>query len=96
VSREVIVRRMLSLNLIDIRFYQEKRDQYNQEYEKRRTRRKGYPSPIIDALSIMGKSFIGLALENLNRGMITTSDFSEFVGLKIKHLDRLSEHFILR
>ena len=86
---------MLSLHLIDIQFYQEKRDQYNREYEKIRIRRKGYPSPIINALSVMGKSFIGLALENLNRGMITTSDFSEFVGLKIKHLEGLSEHFLL-
>lgn len=96
VSREVIVRRMLSLHLVDIQFYQEKREQYILEYKTRKIRKKGYPSPINDAISIVGKPFIGLVLDNLNREMITTSDFSEFVGLKIKHIEGLSEHFLLR
>jgi Zn-dependent peptidase ImmA (M78 family) len=92
VSREVIVRRMHSLQLVDDEFYQAKRAQYNREYIPQRS---GFVPPIVRVLTTIGRPLVGLALENLNRGAITTVDFSELVGIKIKHLDNLRDQFLL-
>jgi Zn-dependent peptidase ImmA (M78 family) len=92
VSREVIVRRMHSLQLVDDAFYQAKRAQYNREYLPQRS---GFVPPIVKVLNTIGRPLVGLALENLNRGAITTADFSEFMGIKIKHLDGLRARFLL-
>lgn len=89
VSREVIVRRMLTLSLVNEEFYRIKRAQYQKDLAKHPVSKKGYLPPAADVLSYAGKRFVGLALENFNRGNITTSDISDYLGVKLKHLDRL-------
>lgn len=91
VSREVIVRRMLTLGLVDEDFYMKKRAQYHKEHAKRPLSKRGFINPAVDVLSYAGKPFVALALENFNRGNITTSDVSDYLGVKIKHLDSLQD-----
>lgn len=95
VSREVVVRRMLTLDLVDIEFYMAKREQYNREYNARSRPKGGFVHPVVNAFSISGSSFVGLVVENLNQGFITTSDFSDFLRLKLKHLERVQNSFLL-
>ena len=83
---------MHSLQLVDDAFYQAKRAQYSREYLPQRS---GFVPPIVKVLNTIGRPLVGLALENLNRGAITTADFSEFMGIKIKHLDGLRARFLL-
>ncbi len=95
VSREVIVRRMLTLDLVDAEFYRIKREQYNREYAANKRPSTGFVHPVVDVFSTSGSSFVGLVVENFNRGLITTSDFSDFLRLKLKHLKRIQESFLL-
>lgn len=95
VSKEVIVRRLLSLGRISDRFYQAKREQYKKEYAALPRPSSGFVHPVENAMSTAGRPLIGLALENLNREVITTSDFSAYVGLKVKHIEQLMDGFLL-
>jgi len=95
VSREAIVRRMLTLGLVDEAFYKTKREQYNREYASTKRSSGGFAHPAVEAFSTSGTGFVGLVVENLNQGFITTSDFSNFLRLKIKHLERLQDSFLL-
>lgn len=89
VSREVIVRRMLSLGLVKENFYALKRAQYQKSLAKRPSSKKGFVHPVTDVLSYAGKPFVGLVLENVNRGNITTADASDYLEVKLRHLNRL-------
>ena len=89
VSREVIVRRMLTLGLVDQEFYVKKRAQYCKELALRPSTKGGFVMPATDVLSSAGKPYVSLTLENFNRGNITTSDVSDYLGIKLKHLDSL-------
>ena len=95
VSREVIVRRMLTLGLVDEDFYKAKHEQYNREYAAIQRSSGGFVHPVVEVFGASGKGFVGLVLENLNRGLITTSDLSDFLRLKVKHLERLQDSFLL-
>ena len=95
VSREVIVRRMLTLGLVDEDFYKAKHEQYTREYAAIQRSSGGFVHPVVEVFGASGKGFVGLVLENLNRGLITTSDLSDFLRLKVKHLERLQDSFLL-
>jgi len=95
VSREVIVRRMLTLGMVNEGFYRAKHEQYNREHAAVHRPSGGFVHPVVEAFSASGKGFVGLVLENLNRGLITTSDFSDILGLKVKHLERLQDSFLM-
>jgi Zn-dependent peptidase ImmA (M78 family) len=94
VSREVIVRRMLTLRLVDEEFYKNKQEQYKREYSAMKPPSSGFVHPVDNAFSASGRAFVGLVVENLNRGFITTSDFSDFLRLKVKHLERIQDSFL--
>jgi Zn-dependent peptidase ImmA (M78 family)/DNA-binding XRE family transcriptional regulator len=90
VSREVVLRRILILHRTSEAFYERKRRQFQGEYE-RREGEKGFLPPARDAVSIAGKPFVSLVLDAFNDERITTSDVSDFLGVKLKHLDKISE-----
>ena len=95
VSREVIVRRMLTLGMVNEGFYRAKHEQYNREYAATHRPSGGFVHPVVEAFSASGKDFVGLVLENFNQGLITTSDVSDILGLKVKHLERLQDSFLM-
>jgi Zn-dependent peptidase ImmA (M78 family) len=96
VSREVIVRRLLTLGQTSARFYAEKRAQYAAEREAQRAttaeaeeRTTGFESPAVRALSTQGTGYIRLVLESYHQGRITLSDVSSYLGVRTKHLPRI-------
>lgn len=93
VSKEVIVRRFLSLNLIDETFYLQKRRQYSDEYTviSNRKSKKGFVPPAVNTLSLSGKPFANMVLNNLNKNKITASDASAYLGVKVKHFNGIME-----
>jgi len=93
VSKEVIVRRFLSLNLIDETFYLQKRKQYSDEYKEisNSKRQSGFVPPAVNALSLSGKPFTNMVLNNLNKNKITSSDASAYLGVKVKHFNGIME-----
>lgn len=90
VSRDVVLRRMLILKRTSEAFYERKRRQFQSEYERRESEQ-GFPPPAIDAVSSAGKPFVSLVLDAFNDDRITTSDVSDFLGVKLKHLDKIGE-----
>jgi Zn-dependent peptidase ImmA (M78 family)/DNA-binding XRE family transcriptional regulator len=91
VSREVIVRRLLILNLASPEFYREKRRQYHVEYAHRREQSKGFLPPPRRILRGIGQPFARIALSAYYREVITGSDLAELLGARIKHVPAVEE-----
>lgn len=89
VSREALLRRLLTLKLTTEEFYKQKRDEYSKEYASQPAK-KGFILPPADVVSLYGKPYVRLVLDGLNAGGLTTSDASDYLGLRLKHLPTLS------
>ena len=89
VSSDVILSRLLTLGLTSADFCREQREPYLRRYGHVRKLR-GHVFPVTDVISANGRTFTRLVLEALYNGSITTSDASDFFGIRTKHFDRLS------
>ncbi len=86
VSQEVLVRRLLTLSLTTKAFYEKKRRQYLEEFE-RLPKRKGFVSPAVDAVSALGKPYIRLVLDAFRSLKLTANDVADYLGVRLKHLE---------
>ncbi|MGH7193451.1 MAG: ImmA/IrrE family metallo-endopeptidase, partial [Candidatus Saccharimonadales bacterium] len=88
VSREVVLRRLLIAGRTSKPFYEKTRNQLQRDYEKRQ-KNEGFVTPSADAVSTAGKPFVRLVLGAYNDDRLTTSDVSDYLGVKLKHLDKI-------
>ncbi len=98
VSREAIVRRLLTFGRTTERFYRQKREQYRAEYIAQEARRRAKlqdqefrRNPPRDAVSNFGKPFVRLVLNNYYQSRITLSDVSSYLGLRIRHVPKIEQ-----
>jgi Zn-dependent peptidase ImmA (M78 family)/DNA-binding XRE family transcriptional regulator len=98
VSREAVVRRLLTFDRTTEDFYQRKREQYHAERELRKARERAKlqeqeyrPNPPRDAVSNYGKPFIRLVLNNYYQDHITLSDVSSYLGLRVRHVPKIEQ-----
>ncbi|WP_291158278.1 ImmA/IrrE family metallo-endopeptidase [Gemmatimonas sp. UBA7669] len=89
-SREAILRRLLTFGLTTERFYQQKRSQWQLEYESRPAPG-GFVPPPIDAVSLLGRPLVRLVLDGLSNDRITTSDAADYLGVRSKHLPAIAD-----
>lgn len=96
VSREVVLRRLLTLDRTTNDFYRSKRRQFLKEYDEYRKRakekaraREGGPSPSRLAVSNYGKGFVRLVLNTYYQDRITLSEVSDYLGVRVKHLPKI-------
>ena len=89
VSREALLRRLLTLGMTTTRFYDLKRKQYRKEYQSA-PKPKGFLSPPQGALTVLDTPFVRLVLDSLDTGHLTTSDASDYLGIRLKHLPALA------
>jgi Zn-dependent peptidase ImmA (M78 family) len=96
VSREAVLRRLVTLNRASWDFYLAKRleflDSYSKAREDERARRReatGGPPPYRMAIRDRGRPYVRLVLDAYHRDVIGPSDVSRFLGLKLKHLGAL-------
>jgi len=89
VSREVILRRLLIYGLTDRVFYESKRRDFQQEIKKYH-KTEGFISPSSNLLSSAGKPFVRLVLNAYYADRITTSDIYDYLGINLKHFDKVS------
>lgn len=95
-SREVILRRLLRFQRTSRNFYQERRDQYENEARKARDLvksrkleiRRNIPS---ETVSILGRPFLRLALANYSDRRMTLNDLSELLGVKSRHVSKIAQ-----
>ncbi|MCD4728710.1 MAG: ImmA/IrrE family metallo-endopeptidase [Pirellulales bacterium] len=90
VSREVLLRRLLILGLTTQSFYVARRKHFLSEYENR-TQKEGFVPPPTDVLSTSGKTYLSAIMDAYDNDRITSSDVSDYIGLKLKHLDTIAE-----
>ncbi|MGQ0664209.1 MAG: XRE family transcriptional regulator [Pseudomonadota bacterium] len=95
VSREVIVRRMLTLRRTTQVFYERKRADYRAQLAEAQSKKAqesgGFESPATRVVSKEGPAFVRLVLENYYQGHITLSDVCSYLGVRVKHLPRIEQ-----
>jgi Zn-dependent peptidase ImmA (M78 family) len=92
VSQEVILRRLVILNLADSAFYSRKRAEWQAStlvFEQRKLRRRAYPSR--RCVRENGVSFVSLVLNAHRQGTITYADIADYLGVRFKYLPEVEE-----
>ena len=92
VSKEVITRRLLILNQVSQTFYQQKRQEFIDEYQRNAETSKkttGAPPVFRMALGKNGYAFTRLVLDSYNSDRIHASDLSDYLDIRLKHLPAL-------
>jgi Zn-dependent peptidase ImmA (M78 family)/DNA-binding XRE family transcriptional regulator len=98
VSREAVLRRLLTVNRTTDNFYRQKRAQYIAEFlasQKRKKERaaetemkRNMPQ---ETVSNFGKRLVNMLLDNYHQDRMTLSEVSGYLGLKVKHFPKLEE-----
>ena len=105
VSREALLRRLLTLELTTQAFYRAKRGEYQDEFlrqrERERERNKSSGetfarNPPRDALTNFGRPFVRLILESYYQDRMTLSDVSGYLGLRTRHIPTLEQNIRAR
>jgi Zn-dependent peptidase ImmA (M78 family) len=98
VSREAIVRRLLTLNRTTEAFYTRKRAQYAIEFQQQRQRDReknaGKPIPRnmpLETVANYGKPFVRRVIENYHLDRISLSDVSGYLGVKVRHVSGIEQ-----
>lgn len=94
VSREALLRRLLTFDRTTQKFYREKRAQYSAEFEAERAHQKNDPGEIkrnmpVETVSNVGRPLVRMILGNYYQDRITLSDVSGYLGLKTRHIANL-------
>jgi Zn-dependent peptidase ImmA (M78 family)/DNA-binding XRE family transcriptional regulator len=101
VSREAILRRLLTFDRTTNAFYTRKRTQYIAEYQARRARQREQTKDIkrnmpTETVSHFGKPLVRMLLNNYWQDRMTLSAISGYLGLKVKHIPNLAKAAGLR
>lgn len=98
VSREAVVRRLLTLGLTTESFYARKRALYLEEFRKRKQREKDrkqrLPIPRNmprEALNDVGKPLIRLLLDQYHSNRLSLSELSGHLGVKSRHIEQIEQ-----
>lgn len=90
-SREVILRRLLINNLTTKAFYEKKRSEWLKEKQEDKGKRVWRVEKHKQVLLNSGKLYTGLILRAYDSEVITGSDVSEYLDMKLKHLFNLRQ-----
>lgn len=98
VSREAIVRRLLTLGRTTDAFYRRKRAQYAVEFQQQRERDReknaGKPIPrnmSRETVADYGKPFVRRVIENYHADRISLSEVSGYLGVKVRHVPDIEQ-----
>ncbi len=91
VSREVVVRRLLTAGLTTREFYLEKREQYRREWEQYKDReksreQKGHPPETVFVLRENGTAYCRKVFQAYYDDELTLTDLSDFLDAKLEHV----------
>lgn len=96
VSREAILRRLLTFNRTTRDFYQAQRDKYEEEFRRKnilerqsslsKPRPRNMPQ---EALSNFGRPFVDMVLGSYYQDRLTLSEVSGYLGLRTRHVEKL-------
>lgn len=96
VSREVVLRRLLTVGRTTTAFYQRKRDEFREEYEALRGEGTGFAWYHKIVLRNNGTAFTSLLLDAYHQEVITAIDVSRYLGaIRLNHLESI-QHELTR
>ena len=90
VSAEAILRRLVSLRQVSSGLYRAKRREWQKRSWFTGPRGEGGPPMQVKVVSSLGRSFVSLVLEGYQRNAISSGDLSDYLGIKLKYLDRVA------
>jgi Zn-dependent peptidase ImmA (M78 family)/transcriptional regulator with XRE-family HTH domain len=98
VSREALLRRLLTFDRTTDEFYRQKRGQYAAEIQASQQRKKE-KAPTTDmkrnmpqeTVSNFGRPLVNMLLYNYRQERMSLSEISGYLGLKVKHIPKLEE-----
>jgi Zn-dependent peptidase ImmA (M78 family)/DNA-binding XRE family transcriptional regulator len=92
VSREAIVRRLVIVGRATETFYDRKRVAHLAQYRNRAAKTsEGFAPPFRVVVRDNGRQYTRLVLDALDREQITLADVSDYLGVRIKHLEKIAE-----
>ena len=92
VSREVVLRRLLSLGLTTEAVYQAHRERFLEEYRRQREGQGGFLQYFRRVLRDNGEAFTGLVLSAFDQKAISERDVSHYLGdVKLRHVDAIRD-----
>jgi len=93
VSRFVILRKLESRGLISFEMMRTLEEAWNETMPKSEDMPKpfGRPTEARKCVTRRGRTFVSLVLDAADADRITTADLSDFLGLRLKHLDAVRE-----
>ena len=91
VSQEVILRRLLTLGRVSLEFYRKKRDELHKAYERSREQQEGFAPHHQVVVRDLGKQYIRVVLGAYHQEAITSSDVSDYLGVRLKHLPKIEQ-----
>ena len=91
VSREVVLRRLLTMGRLTRSAYRSWRQALTEEYEAAQGNQTGFVPPGTSAVSALGQSFVKLVLLSYYQDRITSRDVSEYLGVRLKHMAGIEE-----
>jgi Zn-dependent peptidase ImmA (M78 family) len=98
VSREALLRRLLTFNRTTDEFYRQKRAQYIGEFAANQKRKKEKAAETEmkrnmpqETVSNFGGRLVNMLLDNYHQERMTLSEVSGYLGLKVKHFPKLEE-----
>lgn len=91
VSKHVILRRLLISNAISTADYRRTLDQWEAFQLERQPpmKTKGGPSPSVRTVSELGTTFVSTVLRARERGRITDGDVTDYLSVRLKHLQKV-------
>jgi len=90
VSQQAILTRLRTLNLIEYDMYKRESLTLKKQYVAI-PQKGGFITPPQKCLQEKGKQFISIILASKERGIITTADVIDYLSVKHKYLDRITE-----
>src|SRR5207237_16688 len=91
VGREVVARRMLIGGMISAALYRRTRERFQKDFERSPEDKGGIVLPHTKAVSVAGRLFTRLVIENYDEDRLTTNDVTDYLGVRPKHLPRIRE-----
>lgn len=90
VSKEVILRKLLDLNLTTPKYYNLKRNQWKKGEKEKKSFQE---SQFRKVLTTQSNNYIKIVINALNNNQITYHDLSFYLNMNLKHLDKLINNF---
>lgn len=90
VSQEALLRRLVSLGYATWEYYLERRANYEEAYRAARDAGKNQRPPFARiVVRDLGRAYVRLVLDAYHGQRINTSDVSDYLGVKVRHIEKL-------